>query len=116
MLIEVAVGKVGKWATSESGDTLEMTQLELRARRRTLENGAARRQGAEQRHQTALLLHRIGERVDDTPVDIAAVSGQPVPESVASDRGAVEVQQLERLQVLGVALAATRPTRSMRRR
>jgi serine phosphatase RsbU (regulator of sigma subunit) len=26
MLIEVAVGKVGKWATSESGDTLEMIE------------------------------------------------------------------------------------------
>ena len=58
-----------------------------------LDNGAVRRQRAEQSRKPALLLIRLAERADDVAIDPRRGLRQPLAERLAGHRHAVEVQQ-----------------------
>ena len=62
--------------------------------RRAFEDGAVRRQIAEQRDQAARRFERLVERRDDRAIDIIVrVAGEPLAERLAGHGHAAEMQQ-----------------------
>ena len=61
--------------------------------RRAFEDGALRRQIAEQRDQAALRFQRLVERRDDRAVDITDIVLKPLAQRLAGHREAIEMQQ-----------------------
>ena len=60
---------------------------------RALEDRALRRQRAEQRDEPALRLQRLGQRADDLAIHRPGRSGEALPDGLAGDGQAIEVEE-----------------------